>query len=97
MLRLILTFGLAMPSEQAHAVAQTFNSVYINHESEYCARLSCGAVVELTRQVLSGRIRNGFAVVRPPGHHAEPTRAMYGTCICLPPSFSYKTQGILLV
>ena len=36
-----------------------------------------GSVIELVFKVATGELRNGFAVVRPPGHHAEDTQAMY--------------------
>ena len=36
-----------------------------------------GSVIELAFKVATGELSNGFAVVRPPGHHAEDTQAMY--------------------
>ncbi|KPV74546.1 uncharacterized protein RHOBADRAFT_54352 [Rhodotorula graminis WP1] len=54
-------------------------SLYVNPDSAFCARLSCGGVIEMARAVAEGQIRNGFAIVRPPGHHAEPEEAM-GFC-----------------
>src|SRR5262245_40662013 len=39
-----------------------------------------GSILELTDGLFSGQIQNGFAFVRPPGHHAEPERAM-GFCL----------------
>ncbi|BGP17393.1 hypothetical protein JCM10213_001854 [Rhodosporidiobolus nylandii] len=54
-------------------------SLYVNPDSSYAARLSCGGVIEMCRAVAEGQIRNGFAIVRPPGHHAEPEEAM-GFC-----------------
>ena len=44
------------------------------------ARLAVGGALDLCDAVLAGAIRNGFACVRPPGHHAEQGRAM-GFCL----------------
>ncbi len=44
------------------------------------ARLAVGGVLEAIEAVLQGKINNAFALVRPPGHHAETNRAM-GFCI----------------
>jgi acetoin utilization deacetylase AcuC-like enzyme len=41
---------------------------------------SAGAACEMTRRLLAGDSQVGFAAGRPPGHHAEPERAM-GFCL----------------
>ena len=38
-----------------------------------------GSVIETAVAVMTGVSKNGFAVVRPPGHHAEPNQPM-GFC-----------------
>ncbi len=43
------------------------------------AALAAGGGLALVEAVLDGRIDNGYALVRPPGHHAEPDEAM-GFC-----------------
>lgn len=53
---------------------------YITESSVEDALLAAGAVLECTRAVLRGEAGNSFAIVRPPGHHAEPQRAM-GFCL----------------
>jgi acetoin utilization deacetylase AcuC-like enzyme len=44
------------------------------------ALLSAGGVIVAIEAVLDGAANNAFAVVRPPGHHARPARAM-GFCL----------------
>ena len=44
---------------------------YINEFSSEAASLATGGLIELTSKVVEGTLKNGFALVRPPGHHAE--------------------------
>ncbi len=44
------------------------------------ARLAAGAAIDAVRAVARGEMNRAFAAVRPPGHHAEPDRAM-GFCL----------------
>ncbi|MFH1125404.1 MAG: histone deacetylase, partial [Pseudomonadota bacterium] len=44
------------------------------------ARLGVGAVFNLLEEIQAGNGRRGFACIRPPGHHAEPDKAM-GFCL----------------
>ncbi len=41
---------------------------------------AAGAVIHAVDEIMAGRARNAFCAVRPPGHHAEPDRAM-GFCL----------------
>jgi histone deacetylase 6 len=53
---------------------------YASRGSALAARLAAGALIDLTAAVTAGRLDNGFALLRPPGHHAEADRAM-GFCL----------------
>jgi len=44
------------------------------------AKRAAGAVVSAVDLLMSDRVKNAFCCVRPPGHHAESTRAM-GFCV----------------
>ncbi len=52
---------------------------YASASSLDVALLAAGSGVELTRKVLNGTLESGFALIRPPGHHAENNRIM-GFC-----------------
>jgi acetoin utilization deacetylase AcuC-like enzyme len=53
---------------------------YVSPRSFDAALMAAGGLVRATEAVLAGEIANGFALVRPPGHHATATRAM-GFCL----------------
>jgi len=52
---------------------------YTNEWTTACAQMAAAAVIDVTLDVCRGRKRNGFAIVRPPGHHATREAAM-GFC-----------------
>jgi acetoin utilization deacetylase AcuC-like enzyme len=52
----------------------------VGRDSCEIARLGVGAVLRCCDAVAKGDVRRAFAAVRPPGHHAEPDRAM-GFCL----------------
>lgn len=53
---------------------------YTNQFSYAAAVKAVGSLVNLTTAVLENKVQNGFALVRPPGHHALAHRGM-GFCI----------------
>lgn len=53
---------------------------YVTKTSYEDAMLAAGGVLTCTRAVINGNAKNTFAIVRPPGHHAEPDKAM-GFCL----------------
>jgi len=62
--------------DESHLDPDTVTSSY----SYEAARFAVGGLLVLIDSLFAGEIQNGFAFVRPPGHHAEPERAM-GFCL----------------
>lgn len=52
----------------------------VSERSFDIAVLAVGAVIDACAQIYAGQFTNAFCAVRPPGHHAEPTKAM-GFCL----------------
>jgi acetoin utilization deacetylase AcuC-like enzyme len=53
---------------------------HVSSQSYLAAKVAAGGLCVLIDAVCSGEMQNGFALVRPPGHHAEAGRGM-GFCI----------------
>ncbi|MEM7035295.1 MAG: histone deacetylase [Chloroflexota bacterium] len=53
---------------------------YVTESSFDAASMATGGLIDLTLEVVKGNLDNGFAIARPPGHHAERNRAM-GFCL----------------
>lgn len=49
-------------------------------DSYEVAHFAAGGVLNAVDSVIAGKVKNAFCAVRPPGHHATPTRGM-GFCI----------------
>jgi histone deacetylase 6 len=56
--------------ERQHPAIQN-DSIYLSNSTPYCAALSAGGAIEACRAIILGKVKNVFAVIRPPGHHAE--------------------------
>lgn len=54
-------------------------SLYVMQGTTRAALLSCGGVIEACLAVARNKVQKSFAIVRPPGHHAEPDEHM-GFC-----------------
>ena len=52
----------------------------VSTDSLEAAEFAAGGVLNAVDAVMQGKVKNAFAAVRPPGHHATPTRGM-GFCI----------------
>ncbi|XP_073496538.1 histone deacetylase 6 isoform X2 [Phyllobates terribilis] len=69
-----------MTEEELRALSDKYDSVCLHPMSFSASRVAAGSVLQLVDRVVSREIRNGLAVVRPPGHHAF-TDQMNGYCM----------------
>jgi len=63
--------GEELVDEMQHPGQKLMDSVYMSPNTPFCAALSAGGAIEACRAVMLGTVKNVFAVIRPPGHHAE--------------------------
>jgi acetoin utilization deacetylase AcuC-like enzyme len=68
------------PRAQKNGYVHIDGDTVMSSGSLEAALRAAGAVVAAVDEVHSGRLRNAFCAIRPPGHHAERNRAM-GFCL----------------
>ncbi|XP_062539549.1 histone deacetylase 6 isoform X1 [Armigeres subalbatus] len=56
--------------EQLEELSSHYDAIFVHPASYDCSLLACGSTIELVDAVVAGRIHNGMAIIRPPGHHA---------------------------
>lgn len=69
-----------MTESELHTLSEKYDSVYLHPESFQVGATAVGSVLQLVDQVMTSELRNGFAVIRPPGHHAQ-SNELNGFCI----------------
>ncbi|XP_034623565.1 polyamine deacetylase HDAC10 isoform X2 [Trachemys scripta elegans] len=69
-----------MNEEELRRVSENYDAVYFHPNTYRCAKLAVGATLQLVDSVISGKVRNGMALVRPPGHHSQ-RNAANGFCV----------------
>uniref|UniRef100_A0A1I8EQD4 histone deacetylase n=1 Tax=Wuchereria bancrofti TaxID=6293 RepID=A0A1I8EQD4_WUCBA len=65
--------------QKSFVVALDSDTYFNDASTQLAAGIAVGSLAELALQVVESRLRNGFACIRPPGHHAECNQAM-GFC-----------------
>ncbi|CAF4075339.1 unnamed protein product [Rotaria sp. Silwood2] len=66
--------------EQLKEFCRKYEDVYMNEFSFEAAKLAVGGSLSLLDSIMTNKCRNGFALLRPPGHHAMDNE-MNGFCI----------------
>ncbi|KAK6482320.1 polyamine deacetylase HDAC10 isoform X1 [Huso huso] len=70
----------SMNLEELQAFSLQYEAVYFHQNIYHCAKLALGATLQLVDSVMTGKVRNGMALVRPPGHHSQHSAAN-GFCV----------------
>ncbi|XP_059881843.1 polyamine deacetylase HDAC10 isoform X2 [Delphinus delphis] len=70
----------ALGTGELQTLSGQYDAVYFHPSTFHCSRLAVGAALQLVDAVLAGAVRNGLALVRPPGHHSQ-RAAANGFCV----------------
>ena len=77
----MLFTGLSLPELQFQrlgcgGIGVDADTVWNEDNSPQATRMAVGGVIELASRVYESQLKNGIAIVRPPGHHSEAGQAM---------------------
>uniref|UniRef100_A0A673HVP1 Histone deacetylase domain-containing protein n=1 Tax=Sinocyclocheilus rhinocerous TaxID=307959 RepID=A0A673HVP1_9TELE len=92
-----------MSVEELMAFSKQYSDVYFHQNIYHCAKLAVGATLQLVDSVVKREVRNGMALVRPPGHHSQRSAAN-GFCVfnnvaiaALHATKNYNLKRVLIV
>ncbi|XP_064904990.1 polyamine deacetylase HDAC10 isoform X1 [Columba livia] len=69
-----------MNEKELKRVSGNYDAFFFHPNTYRCARLAVGATLQLVDAVMTGKVCNGMALVRPPGHHSQ-KNAANGFCL----------------
>ncbi|KAI1278379.1 Histone deacetylase 6 [Halotydeus destructor] len=92
-----MNFLCDFTQQELDKLSEKHDSVYFNRKTTVAAKLAAGSLLQMVDSVLSGQHLNGFAVIRPPGHHAsacEPAGFCYFNNVAIAAKYAVKKFGI---
>ena len=60
----------SMTTEELKDLSEKHDSTFFHQKSDKAARFALGSSIQLMDEIMKDNIHNGFAIIRPPGHHA---------------------------
>uniref|UniRef100_A0A669BCM5 Protein deacetylase HDAC6 n=1 Tax=Oreochromis niloticus TaxID=8128 RepID=A0A669BCM5_ORENI len=60
-----------MTLAELQTLSNKYDSIYLHPDSFKVSVTAVGAVLQLVDRVMTSELKNGFAIIRPPGHHAQ--------------------------
>uniref|UniRef100_UPI00398E817E histone deacetylase 6-like n=1 Tax=Pristiophorus japonicus TaxID=55135 RepID=UPI00398E817E len=86
-----------MTTEELHTLSDSYDLVYFHPKSYTACCLAVGCILQLVDEIMGSKVRNGMAVVRPPGHNAHRDSAS-AYCIfnnlAIAAGYSIKKHGV---
>lgn len=92
-----------MNVDELKQLSATYDSTYFHQKCDKAARFALGSSIELMDEIMTDKIDNGFAIIRPPGHHAmhdEPNGYCYFNNAAVVAKLAidkYKLERVLII
>jgi acetoin utilization deacetylase AcuC-like enzyme len=59
-----------MSDDELTQLSSLYDSTFFHQKVDKAARFALGSSIKLMDEIMTGKVDNGFAIIRPPGHHA---------------------------
>jgi acetoin utilization deacetylase AcuC-like enzyme len=92
-----------MSNEELIKLSGLYDSTFFHPNSDKASRFALGSSIELAEAIMTDKIDNGFAIIRPPGHHAmhdEPNGYCYFNNAAVVARIAidkYKLERVLII